>query len=260
VDRSGTDPTSADPADLRRMSLLHGQIPEGFELRMWVVASGESVAYDPGEWAGSLVTVEDGEIELECDRGGRRRFGPGTMLAPEVLGLVALHGCGPEPTVLAALSRRRDADADVGVGPRPPADLRHLDRLVGTWHLAGRVVGAVTYEWTEGGPFLLLHVDLDDAGRRIQGLEVIGRHPDEARGGADEGIPAHFYDSNGDVQLHIYELDGDTLVVWRDERGSTASFRGTFTPDGSVIVGQCTCTTGDMFEVVLTRADDPPDA
>ena len=255
MDRPGTEP---DPADLRRMSLLHGRIPDGFELRMWVVASGESVDYDPDEWAGSLVTVEDGEIELECDRGGRRRFGPGTMLAPEVLGLVAFHGCSPEPTVLAALSRRPDADA--GAGPGPPADLRHLDRLVGTWHVAGRVVGAVTYEWTEGGPFLLLHVDLDGAGRRIQGLEVIGRHPDEVDGeaAADEGIPAHFYDSNGDVQLHIYELDGDTLVVWRDERGSTAWFRGTFTSDGTVIVGQCTQTTGDAFEVVLTRADGPP--
>jgi len=250
VDRSGSDPTLAD---LRRMSLLHGRIPDGFELRMWVVAPGESVAYDAGEWAGALVTVEDGVIELECDRGGRRRFGPGTMLAPEALGLVAFHGCGPEPTVLAALSRRPDVAGPAR--PAPPHDLRHLDRLVGTWLVAGRVVGTVTYEWMEGGPFLLLHVDVDRAGRRIRGLEVIGRHPDEVCAGAGKGVPAHFYESNGDVQLHVYELEGDTLVVWQDEQGSRSWFRGTFTPDGTGIVGRCTDATGDAFEVVLTRAD-----
>lgn len=252
MDRPGSDPT---PAELRRMSLLHGQIPDGFELRMWVLAAGESVAYDAAEWTGALVTVEDGVIELECDRGGRRRFGPGTMLAPEALGLVAFHGCGPDPAVLAALSRRPDVD-DAGE-PAPPADLRHLDRLVGTWHVAGRVVGTVTYEWMEGGPFLLLHVDVDRAGRRIQGLEVIGRHPDEPGAGSGDGIPAYFYDSNGDVQLHVYDLEGDTLVVWQDERGSTSWFRGSFASDGAEIVGRCTHATGDAFEVVLTRTDGP---
>jgi hypothetical protein len=239
---------------LRRLSLLHGRIPDGFELRMWVVAPGETVAYDADEWAGSLVTVEDGVIELECQRGGRRRFGPGTMLAPETLGLVAMRGCGQDPAVLAALSRRPDVDG--AAAPGPPADLRHLDRLVGTWHVAGRAVGTVTYEWMEGGPFLLLHVDVDRGGRRVRGLEVIGRHPDEAAGAMDEGIPSHFYDSNGDVQLHVYELEGDTLVVWQDQRGSTSWFRGTFTPDGTAIVGRCTHATGDAFEVVLTRTDD----
>jgi hypothetical protein len=107
-------------AALQGMSLLHGRIPDGFELRMWVLAPGETVPYDEAEWAGSLVTVEDGEIELRCSRGGSRRFGRGSMLVLEGLGLVAFHGCGPDPTVLAAISRR----VDDGSSPGPqPVDL-----------------------------------------------------------------------------------------------------------------------------------------
>lgn len=104
MDEGDNDPT---PAELRHLSLLHGRIPKGFELRMWVVAAGETVPYVESEWAGALVTIEEGEVELLCERGGRRRFGRGSMLALEGLGLVALHGCGDEPVVLAALSRTR---------------------------------------------------------------------------------------------------------------------------------------------------------
>jgi hypothetical protein len=104
-------------AELQGMSLLHGRIPDGFELRMWVVEPGATVPYDDAEWAGSLVTVEDGEIELRCDQGGSRRFGRGSMLALEGLGLVAFHGCGPEPTVLAAISRRVDPRRSAGPEP-----------------------------------------------------------------------------------------------------------------------------------------------
>ena len=42
----------------------------------------------------------------------------------------------------------------------PSRALRSLDRLVGTWELSGDVGGRVTYEWMEGGFFLLQRVDL----------------------------------------------------------------------------------------------------
>ena len=38
---------------------------------------------------------------------------------------------------------------------QPSSDLRRLDRLVGTWELSGDVQGRVTYEWMEGGFFLI---------------------------------------------------------------------------------------------------------
>lgn len=44
--------------------------------------------------------------------------------------------------------------------PTPNPDLRSLDRLVGTWQVSGEAQGTVTYEWMEGGFFLIQHVDL----------------------------------------------------------------------------------------------------
>jgi hypothetical protein len=39
--------------------------------------------------------------------------------------------------------------------PQPNTDLKTLDKLVGTWTVSGEAEGTVTYEWTEGGFFLL---------------------------------------------------------------------------------------------------------
>jgi hypothetical protein len=45
--------------------------------------------------------------------------------------------------------------------PEPSPDLKNLERLVGTWELSGGVQGRVTFEWMEGGFFLLQRVDLE---------------------------------------------------------------------------------------------------
>jgi hypothetical protein len=43
----------------------------------------------------------------------------------------------------------------------PAPDLEGLgSRLVGTWEISGNVRGMVTYEWMEGGFFLVQGVDL----------------------------------------------------------------------------------------------------
>ncbi|MCL3836992.1 hypothetical protein [Aeromicrobium duanguangcaii] len=43
---------------------------------------------------------------------------------------------------------------------QPNTALNTLDKLVGTWTVSGGAEGTVIYEWTEGGFFLLQHVDL----------------------------------------------------------------------------------------------------
>jgi hypothetical protein len=59
--------------------------------------------------------------------------------------------------------------------PEPNPDLNNLgERLVGTWEMSGEVSGTVTYEWMEGGFFLIQHVDLEQYGQRIKGIEIIG--------------------------------------------------------------------------------------
>lgn len=91
----------------RPLSFLGRRLGPAFELRVITLGPGGSRAYDAAEWCGALVVVEDGEIEIECRAGGRRRFGRGAVLHLDGLALRALHNPGREPAVLSAVSRRR---------------------------------------------------------------------------------------------------------------------------------------------------------
>jgi hypothetical protein len=58
----------------------------------------------------------------------------------------------------------------------PAADLKALDKLVGTWELSGDVGGTVTYEWMKGGFFLIQRVNMvQEDGQENTGIEIIGR-------------------------------------------------------------------------------------
>ena len=87
---------------------------------------------------------------------------------------------------------------------------RHL--LARNW----RRKGQVTYEWMDGGFFLLQQVALEQYGQRIEGLEIIGH---ERQFGAEpsQDIKSRFYDSLGNTLDYVYQLDGDTLTIWPRE-------------------------------------------
>jgi hypothetical protein len=129
---------------------------------------------------------------------------------------------------------RNTADAGGNQGPaEPAADLRALGRLVGTWELSGDVGGTVTYEWMEGGFFLIQHIDL---GPEAKGMEIIGHErPLGAEPSMD--INSRFYSGTGDTLDYTYELEGDTLTIWFGERGSPAYYEGTLSEDGSTLTG-----------------------
>ena len=63
--------------------------------------------YDPAEWWDSLVTVERGEVELDCHGGQLARFKRGDILWLAGLPVCALRNTGSEPVVLVAVSRVR---------------------------------------------------------------------------------------------------------------------------------------------------------
>jgi hypothetical protein len=56
--------------------------------------------------------------------------------------------------------------------------------LVGTWEISGGAQGRATYEWMEGGFFLIQRVDLQQHGQKIKGIEIIGH---EREFGAEPG-------------------------------------------------------------------------
>jgi hypothetical protein len=106
-------PISGD-ADNERISFLEGELPPGFELELVSVEPGATRPYRDADWWDSLVVVEHGQIELQCVRGGRRRFVTGAVMWLSGLPLVALHNPGPEPVLLAAVSRKRTPPMNPG--------------------------------------------------------------------------------------------------------------------------------------------------
>ena len=102
--------------------------------------------------------------------------------------------------------------------PEPSSELKSLgERLVGTWEMSGEVQGTVTYEWMEGGFFLIQHVDLEQYGQRIKGIEIIG-HARPFGAAPSEEIKSRFYSNTGDTLDYVYELEGNTLTIWGGER------------------------------------------
>ena len=136
----------------------------------------------------------------------------------------------------------------------PVADpaLRQLDKLVGVWEVSGGAQGQVTYEWMEGGFFLIQRVDLVHDGNQHKGIEIIGRERGFGASQPSEEIKSRYYDTLGDTLDYVYELEGDVLTIWGGERGSPAFYQGTFSPDGETVTGGWQWPGGG-YEASLTR-------
>ena len=143
--------------------------------------------------------------------------------------------------------------------PEPNSALGSLDVMVGTWDLKGRESGPYgeiherpTFEWMEGGFFLVQHVGLDHIGNRIKGVEYIGF--DES----NEVLKSYFFSNTGPgpfggVALeYVWDVDGDTLAIWGGFVGSQAAFKGKFGDDGNTITGRWEWPGGG-YEAIMTR-------
>ena len=112
--------------------------------------------------------------------------------------------------------------------PKPNPDLKSLNRLIGTWKQSGELAGEITYEWAEGGFFLIQRVDFVHGENKIKGIEIIGH---ELVFGAEpsQDIKSRFYSYLDGMTLdYVYEIEGDTLTIWGGERGSPAYYKGQF--------------------------------
>jgi hypothetical protein len=66
-----------------------------------------------------------------------------------------------------------DSKIEQQIEPYP--GLKSLDKLVGTWKVSGPdIEGQVTYEWMDGGFFLVQQVDFVHSGHNVKGIEIIG--------------------------------------------------------------------------------------
>jgi hypothetical protein len=85
-------------------ALFREPLPAGFSRRVLRVAPGLELDLEAGV-PDAIVVVEDGEAELECRSGTRRRFGRGSMIPMARLPVAHLRSVGPNPLVLVAVSR-----------------------------------------------------------------------------------------------------------------------------------------------------------
>jgi len=90
------------------------------------------------------------------------------------------------------------------------------------------VHGQQTYEWLEGGHFLIAHSHFD--------------HPDVPDSisiiGADnsgEGLSEHYFDSRGVLRVYKMSLSEGTWTVWRDAPGFSQRFTGKFSDAADTI-------------------------
>jgi len=131
-------------------------------------------------------------------------------------------------------------------------NLQTLDRLVGTWQISGGAEGTVTYEWMEGGHFLIQRVHLSQNGQEVKGIELIG-HLKPFGETASKDIKSRYYDTLGNTFDYVYELDGDSLVIWAGDKGSSSYFKGTFSSDGNSNAGLWHYPGGGGYESMMTR-------
>ncbi|MHB8101738.1 MAG: hypothetical protein ACYDEF_06095 [Methanosarcina sp.] len=97
----------------------------------------------------------------------------------------------------------------------PYPALKKLDRLVGKWKISGpNVNGYITYEWMEGGFFLIQRFDLTYDGERHKGTEYTGFDEDT------QTLRSHLMEINGGNFTYTYDIEGDTLWYWFGDKGS----------------------------------------
>ena len=136
--------------------------------------------------------------------------------------------------------------------PQRDDELRRLGRLVGTWNVAGGVRGQIAFEWLEGGSCLMQRVDLEHDGRRVRGIAVIGREWPFGGASSSEDIRSRFYSEDGETLDHVYELEGDTLTIWVDEKGSAAYCKAELCDGGETLFG-ASVWPGGGYEFTGTR-------
>jgi hypothetical protein len=135
-------------------------------------------------------------------------------------------------------------------------DLKSLDRLVGTWKVSGPdIAGQVAFEWLEGGFFLIQHFDFVQSGHPVKGIEISGRLQGFGEAPSAD-IQSRSYDNTGNTFDYVYENDDDSLMIWGDEKGSPAYYKGAWSADGNTNAGAWVYPGGGGYKSTMTRIKD----
>jgi hypothetical protein len=122
--------------------------------------------------------------------------------------------------------------------PDPREKLEPFEALIGEWTMElthpaieGTVIrGRTTYEWLEGGRFLIQHAanehpDFPDS------LSVIGVMEGE------DDLSMQYFDSRGVHRVYAVAFEGSELTLERDEPGFAQRLSARLSDDGSTLSG-----------------------
>ena len=123
--------------------------------------------------------------------------------------------------------------------------LQPFEALIGTWAMEAKhrlvdevVTGTVTFEWLEGGHFILQRSHMDPE-LFPDGIGVIGAPED------GEGLVLESFDSRGARRTLGTAIEEGEWRIWRDAPGFDQRFSATLAPD--------------VFEGVFLLAETPGD-
>jgi hypothetical protein len=121
----------------------------------------------------------------------------------------------------------------------PNPALHPLAALIGDWHTTGKhpavpektLHGKASFEWIEGGAFLLMHSQLDDD-RFPNGIAIVGS--DSAQG----SLFMLYFDERGVSRKYDFAFGDQTWSWWREAKDLSQRFKCTITDEGRTMVGR----------------------
>ena len=127
-------------------------------------------------------------------------------------------------------------------GQPPNPVLQRLGVLIGKWTIeiasmsfhpdpSAVVRGYTSFEWLEGGAFLIQHSEIPDTDFP-RSVSILG--PDDAA----ETYGMLYFDSRGVSRIYQMSFDGHTWKLWRDFPGFSQRFIGDFSQDRKIITAR----------------------
>lgn len=142
----------------------------------------------------------------------------------------------------------------------PDPALKRLEKLVGTWELKGRtlnskednITGWTTFEWLPGGFFLQSVGEMTFHGFHMRSLTIIAYDPEK------KTFPENVYSSmSGTVHSYEWDVQGNIVI----HSGLGATYRGTFSEDGNMLIGGwrpdegMESTDGNAYDATMIRVE-----
>lgn len=121
----------------------------------------------------------------------------------------------------------------------PNPALKPLSVLVGKWNTVGTHLlipdttlhGCTSFEWLEGGAFLIMHSEIDEPGIPSD-IAVFGSDD------STEELFMLYFDERGVSRKYEMTLHDNVWKWWRNAPGFSQRYTGTITDNGKTIIGK----------------------